>query len=54
MKITFIILIIFLPQVMAGTHAQNKNISIIVQNENLENVLREIEKQSEFLFLSIG
>ncbi|EKU89674.1 TonB-dependent receptor [Bacteroides oleiciplenus] len=50
MKITFIILIIFLPQVMAGTHAQNKNISIIVQNENLENVLREIEKQSEFLF----
>jgi len=50
MKIILVLLIGFIPQIVAGTYAQDKKLSITVNNENLENVLRKIEAQSEFLF----
>jgi len=39
-----------LTQVAAITYAQKATISISAQNEPLENVLKQIEKQTEFLF----
>ncbi len=50
MKIIIVMLIGFLPSAMASSYAQNTKLSVSVQNESLENVFREIEKQSEFLF----
>lgn len=50
MKIIVIMLFAFLPPTLANTYAQKTKISITVNNETLENVLRQIEKQTEFLF----
>ncbi len=50
MKLILILLIINLSQIVASTYAQTTTISISKQNESLENVLKEIEKQTEFLF----
>jgi len=50
MKIIVVMLLGFIPSAMATSYAQNAKLSISVQNESLNNVFREIEKQSDFLF----
>lgn len=50
MKIAMLMLIGCLPQLMAHTYAQKTKISISVKNESLDQVFRQIEKQTEFLF----
>lgn len=50
MKLTLVMLLICLSPVVASTYAQTATVNISVQNATLENVLKQIEKQSEFLF----
>ncbi|MDD2953567.1 MAG: TonB-dependent receptor [Parabacteroides sp.] len=50
MKLIVLLLAVSLSSSIASTSAQTANISISVKNERLENVLKEIENQSEFLF----
>lgn len=50
MKLTLLMLIICLSQIVAATYAQTTKLNVSAKNETLENVLKQIEKQSEFLF----
>jgi TonB-linked SusC/RagA family outer membrane protein len=50
MKLTFLMLIASLSQIAAASYAQTALLNVSAQNETLENVLKQIEKQSEFLF----
>lgn len=50
MKLTILMLVACLSQIAAATYAQTTKLSISANNETLENVLKQIEKQSEFLF----
>ena len=50
MKLTVLMLVVCLSQVVAATYAQTTKLSVSVKEETLENVLKQIEKQSEFLF----
>lgn len=50
MKLTLVMLLICLSPVVASTYAQTATVNISVQNATLESVLKQIEKQSEFLF----
>ncbi|MDR1098250.1 MAG: TonB-dependent receptor [Tannerella sp.] len=50
MKLTFILLIISFMQLSANAYAQQTKLFVSVKNEPLENVFRDIEEQSEFLF----
>ena len=50
MKLTVLMLSICLSQIVAATYAQTAKLNISAKNETLENVLKQIEKQSEFLF----
>jgi TonB-linked SusC/RagA family outer membrane protein len=50
MKLTFLMLIAGLSQIVAASYAQTAVLNVSAQNETLENVLKQIEKQSEFLF----
>lgn len=45
-----LMLIVCLSQVVAATYAQTAKLNVSAENETLENVLKQIEKQSEFLF----
>ena len=50
MKLTVLMFVVCLSQVVAATYAQTTRLSVSVEEETLENVLKQIEKQSEFLF----
>lgn len=50
MKLTLIMLSISLSTVFATSYAQETTLSITSKNETLENILKKIEKQTEFLF----
>ena len=50
MKLTVLMLVVCLSQMVAATYAQTSKLSVSVKNETLEHVLKQIEKQSEFLF----
>ena len=50
MKLTVLMLIVCLSQMVAATYAQTTKLSLSIKNETLEYVLKQIEKQSEFLF----
>ena len=50
MKLTLIFMIVGFSQIAAATYAQSVPLSIIAENEPLEDILRRIEDQSEFLF----
>lgn len=49
-KLTVLMLTICLSQMVAATYAQTAKLNVSAKNETLENVLKQIEKQSEFLF----
>lgn len=50
MKLTVLMLTICLSQMVAATYAQTTKLNVSAKEETLENVLKQIEKQSEFLF----
>lgn len=50
MKLTVLMLTVCLSQMVAATYAQTTKLSVSAKEETLENVLKQIEKQSEFLF----
>ena len=50
MKITELMLAVCLSSVVASTYAQTATLNVSAKNETLEKVLKQIEKQSEFLF----
>lgn len=50
MKLTVLMLVVCLSQVVAATYAQTATLNVSAKNETLESVLKQIEKQSEFLF----
>lgn len=50
MKLTVLLLVACLSQVVASTYAQTATLNVSAKNEALGKVLKEIEKQSEFLF----
>lgn len=50
MKLTVLMLVVCLSQVVATTYAQTTTLNVSAKNETLESVLKQIEKQSEFLF----
>lgn len=50
MKLTVLMLVVCLSQMVASTYAQTTKLTVSAKNETLENVLKQIEKQSEFLF----
>ncbi|WP_455638272.1 TonB-dependent receptor [Parabacteroides sp.] len=50
MKLTVLMLTVCLSQVVASTYSQTTKLTVSVKNETLENVLKQIERQSEFLF----
>lgn len=50
MKLTVLMLAACLSQVVAATYAQTARLNVSAKNETLESVLKQIEKQSEFLF----
>lgn len=50
MKITVFMLIACLSQIVAATYAQTTKLNVSAKEETLENVLKQIERQSEFLF----
>lgn len=50
MKLVLLLLIAGMSQVVASTYAQTASLTISAKNETLENVLKQIENQSEFLF----
>jgi len=51
MKLTFLMLVFGLSQLVAATYAQKTMLNVNVSNEPLENLIKQIEGQSEFLFL---
>ena len=50
MKLTVLMLTVCLSQMVAATYAQTTKLNVSAKEETLENVLKQIEKQSEFLF----
>ena len=50
MKLTVLMLVVCLSGAFASTYAQTATLNVSAKNETLENVLKQIEKQSEFLF----
>lgn len=50
MKLTVLMLAVCLSQVVAATYAQTIKLNVSAKNKTLEHVLKQIEKQSEFLF----
>lgn len=50
MKLTFVMLLICLSPIVASTYAQTATVNVSAKNATLESVLKQIEKQSEFLF----
>lgn len=50
MKLTVLMLVACLSQVVAATYAQTATLNVSAKNATLESVLKQIEKQSEFLF----
>ena len=50
MKLTVLMLALCLSSVVASTYAQTATLNVSAKNETLEKVLKQIEKQSEFLF----
>ncbi|WP_160150053.1 TonB-dependent receptor [Parabacteroides sp. Marseille-P3160] len=50
MKIATLLLIISFSQIVASTYAQKTMLNVHVKNGTLENVIKQIEDQSEFLF----
>ena len=50
MKLTVLMLAVCLSNVVASTYAQTATLNVSAKNETLEKVLKQIEKQSEFLF----
>lgn len=50
MKLTVLLLAVCLSQAVASGYAQTASLSVTAKNETLESVLKQIEKQSEFLF----
>lgn len=50
MKLTVLMLAVCLSSVVASTYAQTATLNVSAKNETLEKVLKQIEKQSEFLF----
>ena len=50
MKLTVLMLTVCLSGVFASTYAQTATLNVSAKNETLENVFKQIEKQSEFLF----
>ncbi len=50
MKLTVLMLTVCLSQIVAATYAQTTKLNVSAKEETLENVLKQIEKQSEFLF----
>ena len=50
MKLTVLMLTVCLSQMVAATYAQTAKLSVSAKEETLENVLKQIEKQSEYLF----
>lgn len=50
MKLTVLMLAVCLSSVVASTYAQTTTLNVSAKNETLEKVLKQIEKQSEFLF----
>ena len=50
MKLTVLMLVACLSQVVAATYAQTATLNVSARNATLESVLKQIEKQSEFLF----
>lgn len=50
MKLTVLMLVACLSQVVAVTYAQTATLNVSAKNATLESVLKQIEKQSEFLF----
>lgn len=50
MKLTVLMLVACLSQVVASTYAQTATLNVSAKNATLESVLKQIEKQSEFLF----
>ena len=51
MKLTVLMLVVCLSQMVAATYAQTTKLSVSVKNETLEHVLKQIEEPSEILFL---
>ncbi len=50
MKITFFLLLAFLMQVSASTYSQQVKVSLDCQNEELINVMKSLEKQTDLFF----
>ncbi len=50
MNLTVLLLAVCLSSVVASTYAQTATLNVSAKNETLEKVLKQIEKQSEFLF----
>lgn len=50
MKLTVLMLAVCLSQAVASSYAQTASLNVSAKNETLENVLKQIERQSEFLF----
>ena len=50
MKLTLVMLLVCLSSVVASTYAQTATVNVSAKNATLESVLKQIEKQSEFLF----
>lgn len=50
MKLILVFWVVCLIQISATTYAQNAKLSVSVKNESLENIFKDIEAQSDFLF----
>lgn len=50
MKLTVLMLVVSLSQIVAAVNAQTIKLNVSAKNETLESVLKQIEKQSDFLF----
>lgn len=50
MRLTVLMLVVCLSQMVAATYAQTVKLTVSAKNETLENVLKQIEKKSEYLF----
>lgn len=51
MKLTLITLFIFTTGLLASVHSQNMRVNIQVNNTKMQEVLEEIEKQTDYLFI---
>jgi len=50
LKLSFLLLVLALFNLQANTYSQNKKVTLNVVNKSIEEVLKEIESQSEFKF----